>query len=277
MNPATIVHINSNDEKEIDRLLQTIEEKRGQVEELTMAVENLKAEVDLFQHRYSAHVGRYYLELDKVDLEAKEYRLRLQLRREAIGEEEIESRVEACFRENRARINAAEDHGESEEDVETNDLPDEEAKYLQSLYRKLAKRFHPDKADESGEQNRREQLMPLINRAYKEQDILILERLSIGETEILMQTDESIAKRRERLQTELRNLHRATSELKSEINKVKAGRTYQLKQQVENAEKKGNDLLTTLASDIKRKVQSSRVHLARLKHLWSGKNDSKPT
>ena len=179
MNPATLVYINSSQEKEINRLLQTIEEKREQIEELTVTMETLKAEVDLFQHRYNAHVGRYYLELDEVDLETKEFRLRLQLRREEISEDEIEARVESCFRENRARINAATEQSESEEGTETNALPEEEAKYLQTLYRKLAKRFHPDKSEGTDEQTRRLQLMPLINRAYKENDVQILERLSL--------------------------------------------------------------------------------------------------
>lgn len=270
MNPATLVYINSKEEKEINRLLQTIEEKREQVEELTVTMENLKAEVDLFQHRYNAHVGRYYLELDEVDLETKEYRLRLQLRREDISEDEIEARVESCFRENRERINAANEQSESEEGPESNDLPDEEAKYLQTLYRKLAKRFHPDKSEDTDEQNRRMQLMPLINQAYKENDLQILERLSFGETEATLQSEEPIAEKMERLHNELRSLNRVTSELRSDINRVKAGRTYQLKQQVETAEKKGNDLLTTLAADIKRKVQASHAQLTRLKNLWSG-------
>ncbi len=274
MNPATLVYINSNDEKEINKLLKTIEEKREQIEELTVSIEDIKAEVDLFQHRYNAYVGRYYLELDKVELEAKEYRLRLQLRREDVREQEIEARVESCFRENRARFSEPEDQKESELKSETNDLPEQEAKYLQSLYRKLAKRFHPDKAAHTEEKHRRKQLMPLINRAYNEQDVRILERLSIGETDIATQAEGSIAEKKEQLQTKLRSLHRATSELRSEINRVKAGRTYQLKQQVENAEKSGSDLLTTLAADLKRKVQSSRAQLTRLINMWSRSKNS---
>lgn len=274
MKPATLVYINSNDEKEINKLLKTIEEKREQVEELTVSIEDIKAEVDLFQHRYNAYVGRYYLELDKVELETKEYRLRLQLHREDVSEREIEARVESCFRENRARFSEPEDQKESELTPETNDLPEQEAKYLQSLYRKLAKRFHPDKVAHTEEKHRRKQLMPLINRAYNEQDVRILERLSIGETDIAMQAEGSIAEKKEQLQTKLRSLHRATSELRSEINRVKAGRTYQLKQQVENAEKSGSDLLTTLAADLKRKVQSGRAQLTRLINMWSRSNNS---
>ena len=268
MKPATLVYINKNDEKEIHRLLQAIEEKREQIEELTVSVENLKAEVDLFQHRYNAHIGRYYLELDKVELEAKEYRLRLQLRREDVSEEDIEARVESCFREIRARIDACEVQKEDEQKPQKSELPDKEAKFLQNLYRKLAKRFHPDKAEHPEEQNRREQLMPLINRAYHEQDVEILKRLSIGETDFAVDYEHTTVEKRERLQLELRSLNRATAELRSEMNRVKAGRSYRLKEQVETAEKNGDDLLTTLAADLKRKVQSSRAQLTRLINMW---------
>ena len=269
MKPATLVYINKNDETEIQKLLNAIKEKRVQVEELTVSAENIKAEVDLFQHRYNAHIGRYYLELEKVELESKEYRLRLQLRREDVGKDEIEVRVESCFRENRARINASEAIKEGVSEPEIDELPDTEAKYLQILYRKLAKRFHPDKANQIEERDRREQLMPLINRAYHEHDVKILERLSIGEAEIVMQAEDTFAEKRERLQIELRNLNRATSELRSEINRVKAGWTYQLMQQVENSDETGSDLFTNLAADLKRKVKSSRAQLNRLIDMWS--------
>lgn len=274
MNPATLVYINSNNEKEINKLLQAIEEKKGLVEELTVSKENLKAEVDLFQHRYNAHVGRYYLELEQVELETKEYRLRLQLRREDVSDKDIEERVESCFQENRSRIETEEVQNETDQEPDKIELPKKEAKYLQSLYRKLAKRFHPDKAEHTEKEKRREQLMPLINRAYNEQDVQILERLSIGDTDEVLHTEGTIADKTARLQRELRYLNRATSELRSEINRLKVGRTYQLKEQVENAEKSGKDLLTTLAADVKRKIQLSRTQLTRLINMWSRSKNS---
>jgi len=270
MNPATLVYINSNKEKEINRLLQAIEEKKGLVEELTVSKENLKAEVDLFQHRYNAHVGRYYLELEQVELETKEYRLRLQLRHEDVNDKDIEERVESCFRENRSRISTEEVNKEVEQETDKIELPKKEAKYLQTLYRKLAKRFHPDKAEQTKERKRREQIMPLINRAYNEQDVKILERLSFGDTDEYLESEGTIADKTASLQKELRHLNRATSEIRSEINRLKVGRTYQLKLQVENAEKSGKDLLSTLAADLKRKIQSSRGQLTRLIKMWSG-------
>ena len=267
MKPAALVHINNANEKEAARLLDAIAAKREQVEELTVTVEELKSEVDVFQRRYNAHISRYYLELDKVELETQEYRLRLQLRRENVNEEEIEVRVESCFRTNRARVDAYEEVDESQATPEVEQLPASKAKHLQNLYRKLAKRYHPDKTVDAEEQQRREQMMPLINRAYHEHDIQTLERLSLGETEPHI-AEKTSAGKRTALQAELRNLNRAASDLRLEINRIKTGRTYQLKQQVENAKKAGTDLLSGLAKDLERKVKASRTYLTRLMNIW---------
>ena len=267
MKPAALVHINSADEKEAARLLDAIAVKREQVEELTVTVEELKSEVDVFQRRYNAHISHYYLELDKVELETQEYRLRLQLRRENVSEEEIEARVESCFRTSRARVDAHQEIDESQSTPEVDQLPPSKAKHLQNLYRKLAKRYHPDKTVDAEGQQRREQMMPLINRAYHEQDIQTLERLSLGETEPHI-SEKTAPEKRAALQAELRSLNRAASDLRLEINRIKTGRTYQLKQQVENAKKTGTDLLSGLAKDLERKVKTGRTYLTRLINMW---------
>ena len=267
MKPAALIHVNSISEKQIADLLSAIEVKQAQVEELTVAVEKLKSEVDVFQRRYNAHIGRYYLELDKVELETKAYRLRLQLRREQVHEEEIEARVESCFRASRARIEADEAADASEPLPQEERPPKAKSKRLQNVYRKLAKRYHPDKAVDTEEAERREQLMPLINRAYREQDLQTLERLSLGETAFHVDPKTAVEKRAA-LQSELRELNRAASQLRLEINRLKTGRTYQLKQQVEKAKETGGDLLTGLAKDLERRVKASRADLARLINMW---------
>ena len=267
MKPAGLIHATLAAEKETARLLEAIEAKQRQVAELTIAIETLRSEVDVFERRYNAHISRYYLELNKVELEMKEYRLRLQLRQENVSEAEIEARVESCFRASRARVDAYETVNAAEPTPPADKPPDAKAKHLQDLYRKLAKRYHPDKTRDTEESERREQLMPLINRAYNKHDIETLERLSLGETERHV-PEKTVIEQRKALQTELRQLNRAASHLRFEINRLKTGRTYQLKQQVETAKRTGTDLLTTLAKDLERKIKASRGQLARLMNMW---------
>ena len=122
----------------------------------------------------------------------------------------------SCFRTSRARVDAHAEVGTSQSPPQEDAPPAPKAKHLQNLYRKLAKRYHPDKAVDTKEQDRREQLMPLINRAYQEHDIQTLERLSLGETEPDI-SEKTAAEKRTVLQAELRSLNRAASELRLEI------------------------------------------------------------
>ena len=267
MKPTALVHIDTINDKQTAQLLDAIKTKREQVEELTVTIEELKSEVDGFQHQYNAYISHYYLELDKVELETKEYNLRLQLRRENVSEPEIEARVESCFQTSRARVDAYETADDSQPAPQPDESTAPKPKHLQNLYRKLAKRYHPDKAIDTKQQHRHEQLMPLINRAYHEHDVQTLERLSLGETEPEA-SEKTVTEKQAALHAKLRNLNRAANELRLEINRLKTGRTYQLKQQVENAKKTGTDLLSGLAKDLERKVKASRSHLARLRNMW---------
>ena len=109
--------------------------------------------------------------------------------------------------------------------------------------------------------------MPLINRAYQEQDFETLERLSLGQ-QVSELPARTARERQAELRSEIRRLDRAASELRLDINRLKAGRSYQLKKQVETAKASGSDLLTGLAKDLERKIKANRGHLARLITLW---------
>ncbi len=267
MKPAALVHLDNTNENRIARLRKAIEAKRMKVEELTVTAKELKSEVDMFERRYNARISRYYLELDKVELETKEYYLRLQLRRSQVNEEEIEGRVESCFRASRARIDAYAASKESQPVFREDKPSASKTRQLQKLYRNLAKQHHPDKAPDAEEEKRRERLMPLINRAYQEGDFQTLERLTLGDTEAHI-TEKTDAEKQKALQAEIQRLNRAASELRLEINRLKSGHAYQLKKQVETAKEMGNDLLSGLSKDLDQRVKAGRAHLARLINMW---------
>lgn len=269
MSSSSPIPIRTRDEVEIERLMTAIQEKHDQITELTLTFEDLKLEIRQFEREYNARVGQFYVELDKADLETKEYRLRLRLMREGVSDAEVEMRVEACFRSERQRLEeyeaeTAEVKAHPEATKPKPVLPKEQMKQLRKLYLRLAKTHHPDKADRVEEQNKRAQLMTLINRAYEDRDLQTLERMHVEEIPTEQVTEETSRERKQRLMQEINRLMRIIGELRLELNQTKSSRIYQLKQEVETAREDGIDLLADLAKGLQRKINASRRKLAEL-------------
>ena len=273
MNPSTLIPLKTRDEIEIKQLMMAIQAKRDEITETTLALENLKHEVYRFERGYNARIAKFYFELDKAELETKEYRLRLRLLQEGVSHTELEMRVESCFRSERNRLaNYNSEIGvEDEKSGETKKkqtLPKDQLKQLRTLYLKLAKVYHPDKANHGEQQNKRKQIMTLINHAYENQDLQTLQRMHVEEFLQDKFAEEIPRERKRRLMQEMNRLMRSIGELRMEINHTKASRTFQLKQEVEKARENGIDLLANLARDLQRKINTSRHRLADLVNVF---------
>ena len=270
MHPSSLIPIKTRDEIEAEQLLMAIQAKHEQVAEMTLALEELKLNVRRFEKEYSARLARLYTELDRVELSIKEYRLRLRLLQEGVPRDspEMEARVEACFRSERERLANDEretvQEGKAESESNESSLPPEQMKQLRSLYLKLAKMYHPDKARSDDELGKRKQMMTMINRAYEEHDFQTLERMSVEVVPDVEPTAETVRERKQRLTQEMNRLMHAAGELRIEINRIKSSRTYQLRQEVETARENRVDLLTNLARDLHRKINASQRGLANL-------------
>ena len=233
-----------------------------------MKLTELKLDIRRFEGEYNARVGRYYIELDKVELLTKEQRLRLRLLREGVSSDspEMEKRIESCFRSERQRLADYEGEIDSEEDAFTQSkdesIPPEQMKQLRGLYLRLAKTYHPDKANCDDEQDERKQMMMLINRAYEDRDIQTLNRMNIKIGPEDESTTETIQQKRKRLTQEINRLMRVLGELRLEINKIKSSKSYQFKQEVKRSRESGGDLLASLVRDLQQKINANKRRLA---------------
>jgi hypothetical protein len=215
-------------------------------------------------------VAGAYVELDKVNLSRKEYRLRLRLVREGVCQTEIEERVASCFKSERRRLegyesDATELEGEIEKDSNKNRLSTHQTKQVRKLYLELAKIYHPDKSAEGEDDyERQKQMMTVINRAYEDQDLDTLKRISVesvDETELQNQT---FAERKKHLTQQLNRATGSISDLLVEIKRIKSGETYQLKQEVNKAREEDIDLIANLVKGIQRKVNANQRKLAEI-------------
>lgn len=263
-----LIPLKTPEELETERLLKEVHAKQNQIAELTLALEDLKLEVNRFETEYNAILGKLYVELDKVNLEIKEYTLRVQLiEKEAIvNKARIDDRVEESFKEERQRVfeyehRAAQDSQKFEKIQSEPEIDAITAKQLRKLYLKLAKIYHPDKAKTNTEREKNERMMSLINRAYEEKDARTLQRLvkSAKENEEIL--NEALHQKQQRLRTERNKLDEVIADLKAEIEEIKASGSYKLKTTVEQTRKRGEDILAKLAKDIRRKIDAGRRKL----------------
>ena len=270
MSNVDIVPTKNRDQIKVDELQFVLQSKRQQVAEMTLDLEDLKLEVRHFQKTYDLRVAGAYVELDKVNLSRKEYRLRLRLVREGVCQTEIEERVASCFKSERRRLegyesDATELEGEIEKDSNKNRLSTHQTKQVRKLYLELAKIYHPDKsAQGEDDYERQKQMMTVINRAYEDQDLDTLKRISVesvDETELQNQT---FAERKKHLTQQLNRATGSISDLLVEIKRIKSGETYQLKQEVNKAREEDIDLIANLVKGIQRKVNANQRKLAEI-------------
>ena len=160
MHQSSLIPTKTLDEIKVEQLLMDIQVKHVRIADMTLALEDFKLDVHRFEKEYSARLPQFYFELDKVELLTKEYRLRLRLLQEGIPENspEMEAHIEACFRTERERLANSEASNRKERGAKESKsltLPTEQMKPFRTLYLRLAKRYHPDKACRDGERDTR--------------------------------------------------------------------------------------------------------------------------
>ena len=270
MPDTALVFTKNRDQVKIEELQLDLQAKRQQIAEMTLDLEDLKLEIRHFQKEYNLRVTGTYVELDRVNLSMKEYRLRLRLIREGVCQAEIEERVASCFKLERQRLESyerdvMEHEKESGEDNNRQKLSIRQTKQIRKLYLELAKIYHPDKSAE-GEQDyeRQKQMMTIINRAYEDQDIDTLKRMSVESFDEIELHNQTFSEKKKQLTQQLNCVMRSVGDLRLEINRIKSGEIYQLKQEVSKTREKGVDLIANLVKDIQRRVNANQRKLTDL-------------
>ena len=277
MSSVAIVPIKNRDQIKIEELQLDLQLKRHQVAEMTLDLEDLKLEVRHFQKAYNLRVAGTYIELDKVNLSMQEYRLRVSLAQKGVSQAEIEERVASCFELERRRLeNHEKDATELEKEIEKNNnknkLSTSQTKQVRKLYLELAKAYHPDKSDGGeGGYERQKQMMVVINRAYEDQDLDTLKRISVKTADEIELQNQTFAEKKKHLAQQLKCAKGSISDLLVEINRIKSGEIYKLKQEVNKAREKGSkgsDPIANLVKDIQRKVNAKQRKLTDLINIF---------
>lgn len=262
---------------ETDRLILELEkeelEKETELSELQLEYENLMVTLSRFNIEYSARVGKLFVELDRINLEIKEYLARIEmwpkLHNEPEGKKEskIEEMIKKSFQEQSTRINEQEEEirHATEELIRTSkaEIKDiEELQRLKELYRILAKIYHPDRAINEEERRRFTNLMAEINQAYEKGDLEALrrfEKMALRERRI--ERTETLQQKIERLKKSITSLDRGIANLKYQIDKLYKSDLYKLYHRWFSAKQEGRDLFVELSTSLERDIATKRKEL----------------
>ncbi|NOZ83903.1 MAG: DnaJ domain-containing protein [Epsilonproteobacteria bacterium] len=257
-------------EESIDAIKKEISEKRINISDLLEEIATLKRELVSFETEYYGRVGILYVKLDELDLSIKEYFKRIELLKEKRAKNlvEIEKLIEEYFRDDHEKIKEeAEQYTEEYEAVKEKVILDEASENrLKTLYRELARKYHPDMAQTPEEKERFHEFMAAINQAYNDKDLEKMEELvTILKTPEKVFIKETLEEEFENLLSESEKLDEIISKLEEELEAVKSSDTYQLKIRVDEAKNEGRDLIQEMEDRLKANVSQKEEELAKVK------------
>lgn len=183
--PQALIRQQSPEEREYARFLSDIDVRKRRIAELQADLAAYKERLGRFNAEYHTRIGSLFIELDRIELAIGEYEFRIaHLRTNPEADsEELERQTKQQFTEEREQIHEDEEetrYYEREHRRErTRPQLDEDSELsLKSLYRELAKRFHPDLAKTEEERLQREAVMKEVNSAFHERDVRQMRTIS---------------------------------------------------------------------------------------------------
>jgi chromosome segregation ATPase len=250
-----VVRSNTPEEEELARKREELAQLEAELADRELDLATLRTELHRFEQTYLRVVGVRYAELDELLAQIAE----LQAKQAPEDEDAQHQAAEA-----RAR---ADDTARASEDAAETAVTErfEPSPSLKSLYRELAKKVHPDLADNEDDRSLRTRLMAAVNRAYEDGDearlVAILREWENSPETVsgegpgadLVRTIRKIAQVRLRLDA-----------IQSEMDQLKATDLYVLMARASEAEAQGRDLLASMATALEEEIVVARNELNRI-------------
>lgn len=240
-------------------LEKAISEKEKTLNALIDEVEQLKIDLTVVKQEYEIKVGRLYLKLDEVDLEILRFKKIEDLISRGFSFDEAQKIVEETLKKRREQIEEEyKKLDEEEKEAESRkSISEEDKEELKKLWRKLAHKFHPDKA------NGDEEMMKKINKAYAEGDLETLRAIDQNETGV-----DIGVKTIEALKGKLAGLEKSINKINLEFEHLKRSEWFILRENIEKAEKQKRNILSELADKVLTDIAKKENQLSGLKKKY---------
>ena len=274
MFPAcTVTHL----PKDMDSgLTQTGENWHDRIEALQVLLDDLRprlieaeaqladrlAAISAFEYRVRARLESltHRLEALQAEIDALRQELRRFLEGSQLGDEELSAtgRAENAWRFDESAAAAGDYRYRAKPEAPRPAPEGKRLAALKQLYRRLARRFHPDLVLDEADRAYRTDMMMAINAAYAAGDLEALERLA-DEPDTITYVPQSHEELAAALQREVDRCQRRLTEIASELATLEKHDSARLMKRAEKAAAAGRDLLADLAADLRLRVSEKMV------------------
>jgi hypothetical protein len=246
---SSVIQILSPQAEELQARRRELADLRRKLadKELELSTEN--AQLHLFERRYQSVVGKMYAELDQVKAQVLGLASKVFPKADNFREE-AES----------AREQAREFHEESPEAKKPKEFNPPEN--LKKLFRRVAKRIHPDLASSARERERRHDLMAKLNQAYDGLDEEAIRSILIEwEAEEPDHDKLELGEQLVRVVSQAAQVRKRLYAISDELEDLTLTEMFQLKKNIESAELEGRDLLQEIADDLEEKISETKTRI----------------
>lgn len=259
---SDLIQTGDNWREQIAELQALLEELRPQLIEAEAHLADRLAAISAFEYKVRARLEPLSHRLDALQAEIDV--LRKELRRYQEGsllwDEElpIANRAEQAWRFEESAASAGSYRYRKQADAPRPALEGERLALLKQLYRRLARRFHPDLVLDEADRAYRTDMMMAINAAYAAGDLDALERLA-NEPDTISYEPRSPEELVAALQREIDHCRRRLAEISTEMTTLERHDSSRLMKRVEKAAAVGRDLLAELAADLRLRISEKMV------------------
>jgi hypothetical protein len=249
------------EDEELARKKARLAELEGQLADQELERASLLADLVHFERRYLNTVGRRYAILDELKAQIAESLAVQNPQREEHRQQARQARSKA--QESARSVGAGVGGTPSPDELASAPSPNE-SESLRKLYRKAAKLLHPDQTLDGAEKERRHHVMAELNDAYTKRDeerirTILRDWHSSPES---VPGDGPGAELVRVIRT-LAQVEKRRTAIAIELEQLRQGELFKLKQAVEDAQAHGRDLLKELAERLDGEIAQARDELQR--------------
>lgn len=242
---------------DLRNLEEEIAERKERLADLELELSDTRISLRQFEGEYDRRIGPLERRVKELQLDLEDARRKAE-RRAQWGDREIPVDVVEQFRKTWQRSSTP-------VDAPPPKPPEPQVSGdIKQLFRRLAKRYHPDLATDALEKRRREKIMADINRAYAAKDFNALEAIfNRGEAPEMAEQKAPVEVVVD-LQQELRRLDAVIARMEAELQELILSPIVQLMLDMTMARRKGRDLLAEISRDLQQTIASLETEIAAL-------------